>query len=452
MMYNSVERKIAMINLGLENEEVEFKKTTSEIDAALLSIGAMLNKKGKGRIYFGVKNNGDVIGQQIGDSTLRDISRKISESIRPMIYPSIYEMAENHGVIVVEFNGNDRPYSVNGKFYIRSSDEDRQMDIKELLKEINHTDSSNSIWEKMDSDETLDDIDENLLREYILKANRCGRIKEEYTSAKEVMSKLGLYNGNHINNAGKILFSKNKPLVLQLGVFASDEMLSYIDIDRQRGNLFELIDKEEQYIRQHMDYAAEIVEFKRVEEPEIPLDAIREIVLNSFCHSSFDLSVNNKVYLTPTRIVIFNPGTFPAGYTPDDFAYNGVMSVLRNPLISQILYYSNEIDAWSSGFKRVYDLCKRKHIKTAYSKNDQGFAFTFFRKGFNDKSLSLDELIYTIIVNNPRISSNEIAKLVNKTQRTVLASIKKLKDMGKIERKGGNKTGYWLIKDDVKNK
>lgn len=436
-----------MINLGIENEEVEFKKTTSEIDAALLSMGAMLNKNGKGRIFFGVKNNGDVIGQQIGDSTLRDISRKISESIRPSIYPSIYEMKENHGVIVVEFNGNDRPYSVNGKFYIRSSDEDKQMDIKELLKEINHTDSSNSIWEKMDSDETLDDVDEELLKEYILKANQCGRIKEKYTNIKEVMSKLGLYNSNYINNAGKILFSKNKPLVLQLGVFTSDEMLSYIDIDRQSGNLFELIDKEEQYIKQHINYSAEIIELKRAEEPEIPLEAIREIVLNSFCHSSFNLSVNYKVYLTPTRVVVFNPGSFPSGYTPDDFAYNGVMSVLRNPLVSQILYYSNDIDAWSSGFKRVYTLCNKKNIKTTYLMNDQGFAFTFFRKGFNDTSLNLDDLVYSIIVNNPKISSSDIAKLVNKTQRTVLTSIKRLKDIGKIERAGGNKAGYWIVKN-----
>lgn len=452
MMYNNIEWNDFMINLGMENEEVEFKKTTSEIDSALLSIGAMLNKKGKGKIYFGVKNNGDVIGQQIGESTLRDISRKISEAIRPVIYPSIYEMAENHGVIVVEFNGNDRPYSVNGKFYIRLSDEDRQMDIKELLKEINHTDSSNSIWEKIDSDESLDDVDEDLLKQYILKANQCGRIKEKYTNVKEVMTKLGLYNGNYINNAGKILFSKNKPLVLQLAVFTSDEMLSYIDIDRQRGNLFELVDKEEQYIKQHIDYAAEIVGLKRVEEPEIPLEAIREIVLNSFCHSSFDLSVNNKAYLTPTRIVVFNPGTFPTGYVPDDFAYHGVMSVLRNPMISQILYYSNDIDAWSSGFKRVYDLCQKKKIKTTYAMNDQGFSFTFFRKGFNDKCISLDELVYSIIVNNPKISSNDIANLVNKTQRTVLSSIKKLKDAGKIERVGGNKTGFWIVKNNEVNK
>lgn len=88
-----------------------------------MSVRAESYKKWRVRIYFGVKNNSDAI-----DSTVRDSSRKISESMICMIYPGIYEIAENQGIIdVFAFNGNDRPYSVNGKFYIRSLDEDRQI-------------------------------------------------------------------------------------------------------------------------------------------------------------------------------------------------------------------------------------------------------------------------------------------------------------------------------------
>lgn len=434
-----------MVNFGREDELKEYKKSTSELNEGLISIGAMLNKEGHGKVFFGIKNNGDVVGQQISENTLRDISRKISESIKPTIYPSIYELSDMPGVIAVEFNGNDRPYSVNGKFYIRSFDEDKQMDINELLKELNHIDKTNSTWEKLDSDETIDDVDEDLLKNYIQKANECGRIKESYTNAKEVMKKLGLYNGKNINNAGKILFSKNKPLVLQLAVFTSDEMLSYIDVNRVNGNLFELSKKGEEYIREHINYSAHIDDLKRVEEPEIPLEAIREIVMNSFCHSSYDLSINNKIYLTPTRVVVFNPGQFPSGYTPNDFAYNGVNSVLRNPLITQILYYSNDIEAWGTGFKRVYKTCKEKNIQSAYSMNNQGFSFTFFRKGIKDKSVSVEDMVYSIIASNPNITLSEIASLIKKTPRTVQNIINKLKDSGKIKRVGGNKNGYWSI-------
>ena len=54
------------MNLGKETEQLEFKKTTSEIKAAMDDICAILNKHGAGILYFGVKPNGDVCGQNIG--------------------------------------------------------------------------------------------------------------------------------------------------------------------------------------------------------------------------------------------------------------------------------------------------------------------------------------------------------------------------------------------------
>ena len=51
-----------MLNLGKENETLEFKESTAEFEKACKAIVAMLNKSGKGTIYFGVKDNGDVIG------------------------------------------------------------------------------------------------------------------------------------------------------------------------------------------------------------------------------------------------------------------------------------------------------------------------------------------------------------------------------------------------------
>ena len=47
------------MNFGLEDEILEFKKTTSEINEATKSICAMLNKHGHGTIYFGVLPNGE---------------------------------------------------------------------------------------------------------------------------------------------------------------------------------------------------------------------------------------------------------------------------------------------------------------------------------------------------------------------------------------------------------
>lgn len=80
------------MNLGKETETLEFKKTTGEMKEAMISISSILNKHGIGTLYFGVKPNGDICGQDVSESSLRDVSRSVYESIRPQIYPAIEQV------------------------------------------------------------------------------------------------------------------------------------------------------------------------------------------------------------------------------------------------------------------------------------------------------------------------------------------------------------------------
>lgn len=73
------------MNLGNESETLEFKKTTGELKEVMVSIVSILNKHGVGTLYFGVKPNGDVTGQDVSESSLRDVSRLVFESIRPQM-------------------------------------------------------------------------------------------------------------------------------------------------------------------------------------------------------------------------------------------------------------------------------------------------------------------------------------------------------------------------------
>ena len=77
------------MNIGVETEKIEFKKTTGELREGITSLASMLNKNGYGILYFGVKDNGDVVGQQMGDRTLREISQAIANFIKPQIIPTI---------------------------------------------------------------------------------------------------------------------------------------------------------------------------------------------------------------------------------------------------------------------------------------------------------------------------------------------------------------------------
>ncbi len=72
-----------------ETETVELKTSTSELKEAVISIAAILNKHGKGKLYFGVNDHGLVIGQSIGKNTLRDVTEAISAHIEPKLFPRV---------------------------------------------------------------------------------------------------------------------------------------------------------------------------------------------------------------------------------------------------------------------------------------------------------------------------------------------------------------------------
>src|SRR3989338_11425604 len=108
-----------------ENEYIELKKSTSELKEAIISIVAILNKHRKGELYFGINNDGSVIGQEVSEKTLRDISKAISDNIEPKLYLEIkIETIENRKCIKVNFYGDNLPYFAFGRAYMRVADED----------------------------------------------------------------------------------------------------------------------------------------------------------------------------------------------------------------------------------------------------------------------------------------------------------------------------------------
>ena len=59
----------------VESETVELKKSTSELKEAIVSIAAMLNKHNQGKVYFGIKPSGEIVGQDTNEKTIRKISQ-----------------------------------------------------------------------------------------------------------------------------------------------------------------------------------------------------------------------------------------------------------------------------------------------------------------------------------------------------------------------------------------
>lgn len=60
-----------------ESETLELKKSTSELKEAIISIAAILNKHHKGEVCFGIDKDGNAVGQNITENTIRE-SNKIA--------------------------------------------------------------------------------------------------------------------------------------------------------------------------------------------------------------------------------------------------------------------------------------------------------------------------------------------------------------------------------------
>lgn len=367
----------------LENEVIEFKKTTGELKEGIISIVSILNKHQSGKLYFGIKDNGEIVGQDVSSKTIREVSKTISENIEPKIYPTVNKIKlEDKECILVEFEGDDIPYLAFGRAYMRVGDEDRQLSAKEIRKLILKDENDVGKWESKVSDYTVEDIDEELLKEFIEKGRKAKRINFPYTNKEEILNKLNLVNkNNQLLNAGYILFAKEAKLELQMAIFATETKLTFLDIDQVFGNVFELIEIAESYIRKNIKWP---VNFKsgsmeRVEIPEIPLEAIREAIINSLIHRDFKNPKSNEVAIYKDRVEIFNPGEFPEGFKPEDFI-EGQGSIPRNPLIANTLYLSKDIEKWGSGFRRITEACQKSNTKVKFEIRKNGFMVIFYRK------------------------------------------------------------------------
>lgn len=444
-----------------ESETLEYKKSVSELKEAIISLTAMLNKHGKGTLFFGVKPNGDLVSNEIAESTLRDISRKIYEAIEPRVYP-VVESVVIEGIEVIEVNiqGSEQPYSAYGRYYIRTADEDRILGSAQLKRLIENQTFSES-WEQKLTKFTMDDVDLEVLKNFYETSTKNGRLLEDEYNPKNLLTKLGLYKNNFLTNAGYLLFSNRKPITLKMAIFATDEKLTFLDIKTLEDNIFNLILDAQIYIEKNIRWTAEIVNISRVETPEIPSAALREIIVNSFAHAQYSTTTNHEIRIHPSKIVIYSPGAFNNEYSPKDYIESDLPSIIRNETITKVLYLYKAIEQFGSGFKRVHNLCLDSNIEYNYRKLHSGFEFTFIRKEIDKQDNYLNkqpqDSFYVLsegasttlkyLREDPTYTRDELASLLSKHIRTIQRYLDELSESGIIQRKGSKKTGYWVVKE-----
>ena len=256
-----------------------------------------------------------------------------------------------------------------------------------------------------------------------------------------------------------------------MAIFAGVERLTFLDIQRESGSVTSLVKAAEKYIVKNIRWRVVFDgSLQRNEIPEIPIDAVREAIINSFCHRDYKSSQNNEITIHSNRIEIYNPGTFPDGLTPNDFIEGASRSIKRNPLLAQLLYYTKDIESFGTGLKRITDECDAAGIKVEFKMMKLGFAVVFYRPdifipdGKNGDSIGDGDITINITNNitindaqkkilaqmqtNPKITTKDLAKTLGIADRNVKNHIKTLKEVGLIERIGSPKNGHWIVKQN----
>ena len=85
-----------MKSMFVEDEKNEFKESLTQVDKGLKSLTAMLNKNGEGNVYFGIRDDGEIIGlKSVGKNTLQDIRQRVRDFIFPQIVIDVQLLSSN---------------------------------------------------------------------------------------------------------------------------------------------------------------------------------------------------------------------------------------------------------------------------------------------------------------------------------------------------------------------
>ena len=443
---------------GRESENIEFKKSTGQLSKSMDDIASILNKRGEGVLYFGIKPDGEVCGQEVSEKTLNDVAESIKTAIKPMIYPKIEEIEiDGKHVIRVSFSGNEMPYSSYGRYFKRVFDRAEEMSAEELKETFAAIDYTSS-WENHKTAFGLEAIDHDALKRFYDQSVSCGRLDPlPFYSEQELLSRLGLLIDGKLTNAGYYLFSSKDPVTLKAAIYSTDARISFNDIQRWKGNIFNLIDKGILYVKNNIRWRVESSgNAERIEIPEVPIDAIREIVVNSFAHANYRGETEHEIDITPSEIEIYNPGAFPLNLTPESFVTKRHKSIPRNKVILEMLYKCKNVEMFGSGFKKVYCLCVSAGVKVNYDIDTYGFSFFFMRDSnynspeptqvkHNNWTTETDKRVLDLLKEDRTLSSKELSERLSFSNRTIQRSLSSLKRTGTIRRVGTSRRGYWEI-------
>lgn len=421
-----------------EGKTLEFKENTTNLKAIIKSIIAFANTAG-GTILIGVKNHSkEIIGLENPLLEEEKIANAVADSISPLMIASI-EMTSyrNKELLVIRIPHLAGPYYLkkDGEehgTYIRLGSTNRKAEL-ETIKTLRLF-ALNISFDELPSLKGC--IDDRYLKETFQGINK--------SPTKKQCQMLGIYS-DHFGEVkpsigGILLFSHEHTEIfpdstIRCAYFkgnTKEKILSHTDITTPLPSAVEEIVA---FIEKHSTKEAFIGKTKRIDIPQYPPEALRELVINALVHADYSMKGSQiQVALFFDRIEITNPGGLPFGQTMEK-ALSGY-SRLRNHVLGRVFRELKYIEQWGSGLQRIRAICKKLGLKPPkFEDQDNHFrAILYSTKESHEKYSRDEQILINYLAKHGTIQTSEAAKLWKLSDRATRTRLAKMLKEGIVIR------------------
>ena len=445
---------LKLIALG-EGYNLEFKENfTDSLDKEMC---AFANSVG-GRILLGVNDKGAIVGVNPTNrlkSQIQNISRNLDPKLGVVI-----EAVENVLIITVP-EGNNKPYSISGKFYERQGTNTQQLtrdEIREFFKKEGLLLFDEKINQKFDIEKDIDDK----AFETFLKKSKITPPKDRI----DLFRNLSLIEEHKMKNAGVLLFANNVTRFITNAqiicvLFQGKSKYKILDSAEFDSDLYSSYENAITYIKSKLNKEFIIKGGPHEEHLELPEDAIREALLNAIAHRNYFSNAIISVYIYSDRIEFVNAGGLVKGLKISEL---GKISLPRNLLLFGLMHRMDLIEKAGSGIRRMRDAMKEYKLEGPKIEADEDWFTVAFNRPDLQKASLEDRLkegvtvkvtvkvtenqrkITEEITKNQYITAAELSKIILISERKIKENLSKLKQKNIIERIGPDKGGYWKVK------
>lgn len=429
-----------------EDYRNEFKiKLTEKFEEEVI---AFLNTNG-GNIFLGVSDSGEIVGIT-GDIDL--LQRTIKDRIKDNIMPStlglydvvVLEEKNKKYIKVIIAKGIEDPYYIKGMGMTPDSCFIR---VGSSIQGMPHDMINNRVSKRTKvSLRNITSPHQNLTFSQL----KIYYEEKGFNINNNFLKQLDLFTDDGKYNYNAYLLADNNKVSIRFGKYAGTTAVDLIE-NEDFGNC--CIVKATKNILNKIKIENKI--FTKIEYPErkeirmYDFLAVREAVVNAIVHNDWSNEYAPKFELYNDKLVISSNGGIQPSLTKAEFLEG--YSLPKNKELMKVFNDLDLVEQMGTGIIRILH---------SYDKNSFEFFPNFIRVTFpfnknnfeqikniwNDELTEIQNSILELMSNSPTITQNTLSRMLDVNIRTIQRNIKKLIEVGAVERNGTTKKGKWVVK------